>query len=88
MTVPHRIRKRPGTRFVHASACRPFTRKGRLGLLAQLPRLSAAERRAVLNRLIELDANAEELHELTRSAEEGFLMLDAMEAQDAARQAR
>jgi hypothetical protein len=58
--------------------------------LTELRRLNASERRAVLNRLIELEADAYSniLDDLTRSADESFQMLDAMENDDAANQSR
>ena len=61
-----------------------------LRVLTELRRLNASERRAVLNRLIELEADAYSniLDDLTRSADESFQMLDAMENDDAANQAR
>ncbi len=52
-------------------------------ILRELPNLSRAERRAILNRLIELDEDAEVLEEHRYQADEAFLMLDAMEADDA-----
>ncbi len=88
MTVPQRLRKRGRRPVFLAHVYRPFRRTGRSGILAQLPRLSATERRDVLNRLIELDEDAATLNELTSSAEECFLMLEAMEAHDAENDAR
>ncbi len=57
-------------------------------ILRELPNLSQAERRAILNRLIELDEDAEVLEEHRYQADEAFLMLDAMEADDAETEAR
>ena len=57
-------------------------------ILIELPKLSRAERRAILNRLIELDEDAEVLDERRRQADEAFQMLDAMEAEDAKSEAR
>ena len=52
-------------------------------ILIELPKLSPAERLAILNRLIELDEDVEILEENRRHAVEAFLMLDALEAEDA-----
>ena len=57
-------------------------------ILSELPKLSRVERRAILNRLIELDEDAEVLDERRRQADEAFQMLDAMEAEDAESEAR
>ena len=52
-------------------------------ILIELPRLTPVERRAILNRLIELEENADVLEQMTRQADEAFQMLDALEAEDA-----
>ena len=57
-------------------------------ILSELPKLSRVVRRAILNRLIELDEDAEVLDERRRQADEAFQMLDAMEAEDAESEAR
>ena len=57
-------------------------------ILSELPKLSRTERRAILNRLIELDEDADVLDERRRQADEAFQMLDAMEAEDAESEAR
>ena len=57
-------------------------------ILIELPKLSPAERRAILNRLIELDEDVDILEENRRHAVEAFLMLDALEAEDAENEAR
>ena len=57
-------------------------------ILIELPKLSCVERRAILNRLIELDEDAEVLDERRRQADEAFQMLDAMEAENAESEAR
>ena len=57
-------------------------------ILSELPKLSRVERRAILNRLLELDEDAEILEERRQQADEAFLMLDAMEAEDAESEAR
>ncbi len=54
-------------------------------ILLELPKLSRVERRAILNRLIEVDEDAEVLDERRRQAEEAFQMLDAMQAEEAVR---
>ena len=56
-------------------------------ILIELPRLSPAERLAILNRLIELDEDVEILEENRRQAVEAFLMLDVLEAEDAENEA-
>ena len=57
-------------------------------ILSELPKLTRVERRAILNRLLELDEDAEILEERRQQADEAFLMLDAMEAEDAESEAR
>ena len=57
-------------------------------ILSELPKLSRVERRAILNRLIELDEDAEVLDERRRQADEAFQILDAMEVEDAESEAR
>lgn len=57
-------------------------------ILEELPKLSRRDRRVILNRLIELDEDAEILDERSRVADEAFQMLDALEAEDAANKAR
>ena len=57
-------------------------------ILIELPKLSRVERRAILNRLIELDEDAEVLDEWRRQADEAFPMLDALEAEEAESEAR
>ena len=57
-------------------------------ILIELPKLSRVERRAILNRLIELDEDVEVLDERRRQADEAFQMLDAMEAEVAESEAR
>ena len=52
-------------------------------ILMELPKLSRVERWAILNRLIELDEDAEVLDECRRQVDEAFQMLDAMEAEEA-----
>ncbi len=57
-------------------------------ILQELPQLSRAERRAILNRLLELDEDADILEERRQQSDEAFQMLDAMEAEDDASQTR
>jgi hypothetical protein len=57
-------------------------------ILRELPKLSPSERRAILDRLIELDEDGELLNERRSQADEAFQLLDAMEAEDAEGQAR
>jgi DNA repair exonuclease SbcCD ATPase subunit len=54
-------------------------------ILDQLPKLSPKERRAILDRLMELDQDADVLEERRRLADDAFQMLDAMENEDAQR---
>lgn len=72
------------------SISRSQSQRRGLRVLTELRRLNASERRAVLNRLIELEADAHSniLDDLTQSADESFQMLDAMENDDAANQSR
>ena len=51
-------------------------------IIAELSRLSHNERREVIRRLLELEEDAELLADCDRRADERFLMLDAMEAED------
>ena len=57
-------------------------------ILAELPQLEHAERREIALRLFEMEADAQTLADCDRRADEHFLMLDAMEAQDAQAQPR
>ncbi len=57
-------------------------------ILQELPQLSRADRRAILNRLLELDEDADILEERRQQTDEAFQMLDAMEAEDDASQTR
>lgn len=51
-------------------------------ILSELPKLSRGERREILNRLMELDEDADVLRERQQMSDEAFLMLDGLEAQD------
>ena len=52
-------------------------------IIAELPKLSARERRRILDRLLELDDESEMIEERRHCADEAFQMLDALEAEDA-----
>jgi len=56
--------------------------------LAEIPKLSREDRRRLLERILELEEEAASVEALRRTADEAFLMLDTMEAEDAARQSR
>ncbi|MBC7820267.1 MAG: hypothetical protein IAG10_25570 [Planctomycetaceae bacterium] len=47
----------------------------------ELPKLSPRERRRILDRILELDDEAEMLEERRHLADESFQMLDALEAE-------
>ena len=51
-------------------------------ILAELPKLSRQERRELARLIFELEDDAEVLRECDRAANERFLMLDALEAED------
>ncbi len=57
-------------------------------ILAELPRLSREDRRRILDRILEIEDQAESVEAARRTADEAFQMLDAMEADDAASQSR
>ena len=52
-------------------------------ILAELPRLDHRERREIARALFDIEADAQTLADCDRRADERFLMLDALEAQDA-----
>lgn len=52
-------------------------------ILAELPKLSVFERRELVEAIFHLDQDAEVLRECDERANERFLMLDAMEKEDA-----
>jgi hypothetical protein len=56
-------------------------------IMVELSRLSHAERREIMRRLLELEQDAELLADCDRRADERFLMLDAMEAENGQRSA-
>jgi hypothetical protein len=57
-------------------------------ILAELPKLSSQDRRRLLERILEMEDEAASVEAMRRLADESFQMLDAMEAEDAARQSR
>lgn len=57
-------------------------------ILTELPKLLPRERRRILDRIMELDDEAEMLEERRHLADESFQMLDALEAEDAQNAAR
>jgi hypothetical protein len=52
-------------------------------ILAELPRLSRKERRELAEAIFDLEGEADLLRDCDRRANERFLMLDALEAEDA-----
>ena len=52
-------------------------------ILAELPRLDHRERREIARALFDIEADGQTLTDCDRRADEHFLMLDALEAQDA-----
>jgi hypothetical protein len=50
--------------------------------MVELSRLTHAERREIMRRLLELEQDSELLSDCDRRADERFLILDAMEAED------
>jgi hypothetical protein len=54
-------------------------------IIAELPKLSHAERRKVARRLFELESDAPVLADADRRANQNFLLLDAMESEMAHR---
>jgi hypothetical protein len=52
-------------------------------ILAELPRLDHRERREIARALFDVEADAQTLADCDHRADEHFLMLDALEAQDA-----
>jgi hypothetical protein len=57
-------------------------------IISELPKLSENERRLIRRRLLELGAAAEDIELCNQAASEGAIMLDKMEAEDAADQSR
>lgn len=56
-------------------------------IIAELPSLSAQERREIARHIFEMEEDAQVLADCDRRADENFRMLDRMEAEDAARKA-
>jgi hypothetical protein len=57
-------------------------------IIAELPKMTLRDRREILDRILELEAEAELLEERRRAADEAFQMLDSLEAEDAQNSAR
>lgn len=57
-------------------------------ILTELPRLSHADRRELVRRLIALEEEAQVLADCDARADANFQLLDALEAEDHARQKR
>ena len=57
-------------------------------ILAELPKLSREDRRRILDRILEIEDEAESLEMARRTADQAFQMLDAMEAEDVASESR
>jgi hypothetical protein len=55
-------------------------------ILAEIPNLSSDDRRRVLDRLLEIEDETAAVETARRTADEGFQILDAMEAEDEANQ--
>ncbi len=53
--------------------------------MAELPRLTHEERRAICQRILALEADQEALESSRQAAISGFQLLDQMEAEDEAR---
>ena len=51
-------------------------------IMEELPRLSHHERREIVKQILSIEEEAELLADCDRRADERFLMLDAMEAED------
>ena len=57
-------------------------------IISEIPKLSHAERRAIMSCIVEAEADAQTLAECDRLALERFQMLDAMESEDEKNAAR
>jgi hypothetical protein len=51
-------------------------------ILAELPKLSREDRRRILDRILEMEDEAQSVEAIRRMADEAFQMLDAMEAEE------
>jgi hypothetical protein len=54
-------------------------------IIAELPKLTAKERRQIARQIFELEEDAQTLADCDARADNNFLMLDQLEAEDAAR---
>ena len=54
-------------------------------IIAELPKLTPKERRQIARQIFELEQDAQILAECDARADQNFLMLDQLEAEDAAR---
>jgi hypothetical protein len=54
-------------------------------IIDELPRLTHHERRELCQKIIELEAQTEDINRCDEAAREGFAILDEMEAEDAPR---
>lgn len=54
-------------------------------IMAELPRMSASERREVARRLMELEVDADALKTADEAADQGFQILDEMEGDGSAK---
>ncbi len=54
-------------------------------ILAELPKLTHQERREVARRLFELEEESQTLSDCDQRARQNFMLLDALEAEDARR---
>jgi hypothetical protein len=52
-------------------------------ILAELPRLTREERRELVEAIFDLEADSDAMRHYDRRANENFLLLDALEAEDA-----
>jgi hypothetical protein len=57
-------------------------------IISELPKLTHAERRTIAQRLFELESEVQILADCDRRANDNFLLLDEMEADDARHQSR
>jgi hypothetical protein len=54
-------------------------------IIGELPKLTHVQRRELCRKIIELEAQSEDITLADEAAREGFVMLDEMEAQDGLR---
>ena len=57
-------------------------------ILAEIPKLTVAERRRLVDRIMEVEDEGAVMEAMCHTADEAFQMLDAMEANDASRESR